>query len=548
MRRDLRLSYAQNFEDILLDRVFGRQSSGFYIDVGAGDPERYSLTRRLYDAGWSGVNIEPDPLSYQRLVEARPRDVNVQVVVGDGLAHAAPSLSAAAAGGARPDRETPSAAIAATTLAAICERHAPAQIDFLKINADGAEAQVLAGADFVRFRPRLLIVRSPAPDIGEPQPAAWEPLVLGAGYRFAYADGLSRFYVRAGDEDLLVHFAHPPGIFDFDPYELFAAASYNVKLKEQLAETSSRLAEAQQLLLLLRKRGWLPRALRPRLGIHRQSLPHTVGIPDAYRQEPVPRNAPTMSIVTPVFNQGTFIGATLDSVLKQNYPRLEYFVRDGGSLDGTVEEIVRREDALTGWYSGRDGGQAAAINAGFEQSSGEIMAWLNGDDLLLPGALNYVGNYFSKHPDVDLVYGHRILIDENGREIGRWILPRHDRKVLKWADFIPQETLFWRRRVWERIGPIDASFNYTLDWDFLLRAQEAGFRFRRLPRFIGAFRIHPAQKTTKDEMVGAAESSILRRRYLKREPSGREIRHAIRGYLFRHVVLHRAYRLKLIRY
>src|SRR6516164_4023388 len=116
--------------------------------------------------------------------------------------------------------------------------------------------------------------------------------------------------------------------------------------------------------------------------------------------------------------------------------------------------------------------------------------------VLLPGTLAYVARAFRDNPDLDVVYGHRVYIDFHGFEIGRCVLPPHDAEILKWADYIPQETLFWRRRVWEKIGPFDESFKFALDWDFVIRAQTAGFAFRRLPRFLACFRIHNQQKNT----------------------------------------------------
>src|SRR5207302_369335 len=142
---------------------------------------------------------------------------------------------------------------------------------------------------------------------------------------------------------------------------------------------------------------------------------------------------------------------------------------------------------------------ANGLNVGFEHATGEIMAYLNSDDVLLPGALNYVANYFREHPEVDVVYGHRVVIDEYDQEIGRWVLPGHDDEVLSWADYVPQETLFWRRRIWEDAGGmIDESFRFAIDWDLLIRFRDAGARMARLPRFLGGFRVHPHQKTSKE--------------------------------------------------
>jgi hypothetical protein len=100
---------------------------------------------------------------------------------------------------------------------------------------------------------------------------------------------------------------------------------------------------------------------------------------------------------------------------------------------------------------------------------GEIMAYLNSDDILLPGTLAYVARVFAADPAVDIIYGHRICIDEEGMEIGRWLLPKHDREAIKWFNYNPQETMFWRRRVWDALGGLDETFRFAVDWDFILR-------------------------------------------------------------------------------
>jgi GT2 family glycosyltransferase len=176
------------------------------------------------------------------------------------------------------------------------------------------------------------------------------------------------------------------------------------------------------------------------------------------------------------------------------------------------------------------------------------MAYLNGDDILLPGCLAYVANAFQRHPEIDFVYGHRVVIDSDGDEVGRWVLPPHDAKAIKWADFIPQETMFWRRRVWEKLGGFDASFRFALDWDFILRAHEAGFRFLRLPRFLGCFRVHPEQKTVKDSSIGLAESRKLRLTHLGIDPPPGDIAAALHSYRRRQAFFHRLYKIPIIRY
>jgi GT2 family glycosyltransferase len=177
------------------------------------------------------------------------------------------------------------------------------------------------------------------------------------------------------------------------------------------------------------------------------------------------------------------------------------------------------------------------------------MAYLNSDDLLLPGSLHAVAQFFESHPEVDVVYGHRVVIDRHGDETGRWVLPPHDDRFLDWLDYIPQETMFWRRRMWEKVGGIDETFRFALDWDLVLRFRAAGSKFHRLGRFLGAFRVHDASKTmTIVDTAGAAEAALLRRRCHGRDITPREVDAALRGYRRRHVFCNRMYTLGLFRY
>lgn len=175
------------------------------------------------------------------------------------------------------------------------------------------------------------------------------------------------------------------------------------------------------------------------------------------------------------------------------------------------------------------------------------MAYLNSDDTLLPGTLAHVANFFDQRPDIDFVYGHRVFIDYAGSEIGRAVFPAHDPGALKFAGYVPQETMFWRRRVWGKIGPMDTAFHYALDWEFMLRAEAAGFKMARLRRFLACFRVHDEQKTTKAYELGRKEMQTLRQRSLSYVPSQREIYRALLPYLVRQFVFHWSYRLGLLR-
>lgn len=268
-----------------------------------------------------------------------------------------------------------------------------------------------------------------------------------------------------------------------------------------------------------------------------QYRPRELYIPKKYRR-PIPlQNPPLISIVTPSYNQGRFLEQTIRSILDQDYPRLEYAIQDGGSKDETLAVLDRYRDRLAHAESRKDNGQANAINLGFAHTTrGEIMAYLNSDDLLLPGSLNYVAAYFAANPDVDVVYGHRVIINPEGKEVGRWVLPNHSDRMLVWADYVPQETLFWRRSIWDKAGgKIDESFQFALDWDLLLRFREAGAKFVRLPRFLGAFRVHETQKTSADlAATGVPEMAKLRMRLHGRETDMQDVRKNMQSYMLHH--------------
>lgn len=290
-----------------------------------------------------------------------------------------------------------------------------------------------------------------------------------------------------------------------------------------------------------------PREGWPPYWWHRR--PRELRIPPWYRTPSSPPGHVRITVVTPSYNQARFLEHTLRSVLAQAYPNLEYIVQDGASTDGTTEILSRYQKHLAHVASHPDRGQAHALNLGFARSSGDIMAYLNADDILLPGTLHYVAAFFQQHPEIDVVYGHRVVMDEQGREIGRWVLPPHDTQVLYWTDYIPQETLFWRRQIWERVGGFDETLQFALDWDLILRFAQVGARVVRLPRFLGAFRVHTSQKTSSQwETLGRQEVVQLQRRYLGREVTSREVEKVIRPYLRRAFWYYVGYRIGLLRY
>jgi FkbM family methyltransferase len=224
LARAAMVSYAQNFEDVMLARAFAGRAAGFYVDVGAFDPVIDSVTRHFYDQGWRGINIEPVARQHALFARARPRDTNLNVALGResgeltlhdfsplGVSTVDPAIAAEMRERGFPGREV---RVPVVTLAQVCRDHGVREIDFLKIDVEGHETEVIAGHDWALVRPRILLVEATRPMTTEPAFAAWEPLVLEAGYQFAWFDGLNRFYVRQEDTDLLVHFRVPPNVFD----------------------------------------------------------------------------------------------------------------------------------------------------------------------------------------------------------------------------------------------------------------------------------------------------------------------------------------------
>ena len=208
-------------------------------------------------------------------------------------------------------------------------------------------------------------------------------------------------------------------------------------------------------------------------------------------QKPLPK----VSIVTPSFNQASFLEQTLRSVLEQDYPNLEYIVIDGGSSDGSLEIIHKYADRLAYWQSQPDQGQTDAINQGFTRASGEILAWLNSDDLLLPGAVNAAARALQAHPEAAMVYGDALLINAEGKTIGKFPAAQTDyRKLRRGYVHIPQQASFFRADLWQQVAPLDVSFYFAMDYDLWVRlAALAPLVY--VPELWAAFRLHGAGKS-----------------------------------------------------
>jgi FkbM family methyltransferase len=257
------VSYAQNFEDVILRRALQDVTNGFYVDVGAWDPVRDSVTAWFYEIGWRGVNIEPNPEYFGPLAAARPEDVNLPVVVGaakgrrDFTVLSGTGLSSGAAGApaflAGQGLGTPtSIKTSAMTLEAVFDLAAGRTIDFLKVDVEGMENEVLGSAGFKGARPRVVVVEATEPNTQFPTHEIWEVLLTSKGYALALFDGLNRFYLRAEDAWRRPIFATPPNVFDnfMNPTRLHQSR----RVAEALAKAEGQVAELRRLLGRRRRR------------------------------------------------------------------------------------------------------------------------------------------------------------------------------------------------------------------------------------------------------------------------------------------------------
>lgn len=228
-------------------------------------------------------------------------------------------------------------------------------------------------------------------------------------------------------------------------------------------------------------------------------------------------STPRVSIVTPSFQQGAFIERTIQSVLTQDQPPDEYVVVDALSTDQT-EPILARYASSVRCVREPDRGQADAVNKGIVSTTGEIIGWLNSDDVYLPGALKSVREVFESEPRIDVVYGDANLIDENDAVVGRYYTERWDPARLAERCYLCQPSVFFRRRVVDRFGALDPELQYCMDYEYWLRLAAGGAHFLYVPRILAASRLHPAAKTLRARRAVHAEINTMLRRRVGRVP------------------------------
>lgn len=226
---------------------------------------------------------------------------------------------------------------------------------------------------------------------------------------------------------------------------------------------------------------------------------------------------PLVSIVTPSYNQGRFIKETIESVLSQDYRPVEYLVFDGGSTDETMA-VLRSYGDVFSWVSEKDKGQSNAINKGWSRARGEILAWLNSDDIYLPGAISKAVAFLQDHPECGAVYGEGYHIEENGKIIERYPTEPFDRKRLTETCYICQPTVFIRKEVLQEIGFLDEGLRYSMDYDLWFRIARR-YDFGYLPEYLASTRFYRETKTLGQKVQVHKEILEVVHRYHQSVPA-----------------------------
>jgi glycosyltransferase involved in cell wall biosynthesis len=225
---------------------------------------------------------------------------------------------------------------------------------------------------------------------------------------------------------------------------------------------------------------------------------------------------PRISIITPSFNQGKFIETNILSVMNQNYSNFEHIIIDGGSTNDTLGILKKYKHII--WISEKDKGQSDAFNKGLKMASGDIIGWLNSDDVYLPNIFNFVADKLTENPEVDVIYGNCLYIDENGRTIRKYYSRYFsERRLLTCCYcYIPPMAAFFRKTIFNTMNmPLDLKYNYSMDHDLFLRISLSGFKLMYINSFLASFRKHSESKTTFGIKEMRRESFDISRKYGK---------------------------------
>jgi glycosyltransferase involved in cell wall biosynthesis len=221
---------------------------------------------------------------------------------------------------------------------------------------------------------------------------------------------------------------------------------------------------------------------------------------------------PLVSVVTPSYNAARYLTETIESVISQDYPRVEHIVMDGGSTDPTPQILDRYRGRLQ-YFTGKDKGPSDAAHRGFQKATGEIFVWLNADDVFLPGAVRIAAQYLAAHPEIDVVYGEGNWIDENGHVISRYPTLPFDAKALERECFICQPAAYIRAFSYRKCG-LDPDIDLPFDYDLWIRMAKQGFRFASIPEYLAGSRMHRGAKTIYErEDVFQASMRLLKHHY-----------------------------------
>ena len=226
-------------------------------------------------------------------------------------------------------------------------------------------------------------------------------------------------------------------------------------------------------------------------------------------------DSPKISIITPSFNQGQFIEETILSVLKQDYPNIEYIIIDGGSSDNTVEIIKKYADRVAYWVSEKDSGQSEAINKGFRKATGDIVCWINSDDVFLPGAIKSVIKYFSLHKKIDFLNGFTLFMDKNSKILyNNFTLKQKKWYAKHGIYYVSQPSMFWKKSIFDSIGLLREDFHAAMDQEFLIRIFKNNLKVGQVKKILAGYRVHGTSKTFINGQIWETDAKELANLYI----------------------------------